>query len=57
LGQAGRRLPLIETVRLSHQVDVCLMRCGDEDFVLTSSPHGVVVVSRPGDKRDLDQTS
>lgn len=37
-----RRLELVETVRLSHQVDVCLMRCDGREFIVAASPHGAV---------------
>lgn len=38
LGQ--RRLALIERTRLSHQVDVCLVRCDNREFLVTTSPQG-----------------
>jgi hypothetical protein len=39
-----RRLKLIETLRLSHQVDICLVKCGDGDFVVAATPHGAFIV-------------
>lgn len=42
-----RRLKLVETVRLSHQTDICLMRCDDADFVIAATAQGVVLLSKP----------
>lgn len=53
-GAQERRLSLIETVRLSHQVDVCLMRCDDDHFVVASTPQGLVVISKPGETAAKD---
>lgn len=39
-----RRLQLVETLRLSHQVDVCLFRCDDRDYLIAATPHGAVVL-------------
>lgn len=44
---APRRLQLVETIRLSHQVDVCLIRCDDRQILVAASPQGVVVLDRP----------
>jgi hypothetical protein len=33
-----RRMLLIERVRLSHQVDLCLVRCDGREFMITTSP-------------------
>ena len=38
LGQ--RRVTLIERTRLSHQVDLCLVRCDGREFLITASPQG-----------------
>ncbi|MFA5599808.1 MAG: hypothetical protein WDA06_04345 [Phenylobacterium sp.] len=35
-----RRLQLVETIRLSHQVDICLLRCGDAEFLVAATPAG-----------------
>lgn len=35
-----RRLQLVETIRISHQVDVCLLRCDDAEFLLAATPQG-----------------
>lgn len=36
------RLQLVETVRLSHQVDICLLRCGDAEFLVAATPAGAL---------------
>ena len=33
-----KRVILIERTRLSHQVDVCLVRCDGKEFLITTSP-------------------
>lgn len=43
----ARRMKLVETVRLSHQIDVCLLRCDDVEFIVTTSAQGAVVVRAP----------
>jgi flagellar biogenesis protein FliO len=48
-GAQERRLKLVETVRLSHQADVCLMRCDEGDFIVASTPQGLIVISKPGE--------
>jgi len=40
-----RRLQLVETLRLGHQVEVCLVECDEEGFLIATSPHGAVVVA------------
>ena len=44
-GQARRRLQLIDTLRLSHQVDICLFKCDDTDFLVAATPHGAIVLN------------
>jgi hypothetical protein len=39
-----RRLQLVENLRLSHQVDLCIVRRDGLEYVLAASPHGVVLV-------------
>ncbi|KSB91873.1 hypothetical protein AS593_07560 [Caulobacter vibrioides] len=39
---AKRRLQLVESVRLSHQVDVCLLKLDDREIVVAATPHGAV---------------
>jgi len=43
----SRRLELLETVRLSHQTDVCLLRCDGREFIVSTSPQGALLVSAP----------
>ncbi|HYF22974.1 MAG TPA: hypothetical protein VD929_06215 [Caulobacteraceae bacterium] len=43
----ARRLELLETVRLSHQTDVCLLRCDGREFILSTSPQGAILVAAP----------
>src|SRR5258708_39176301 len=40
----GRRLRLVESVRLSHQTDVCLIRCDLRAFLIASTPQGAVLI-------------
>jgi hypothetical protein len=47
LGGASQRLKLVETLRLSHQVEVCLCRYDEIDFVIAATPHGAFLVT-PG---------
>jgi flagellar biogenesis protein FliO len=39
------RLRLIESTRLAQQVDVCLLRCDDNDLLIAVSPQGAVLLS------------
>lgn len=41
----ARRMQLLETIRLAHQVELCLLRCDDQDVVISVSPHGAFVVT------------
>jgi flagellar biogenesis protein FliO len=45
LSRDERRLRLIETLRIGHQVDVCLIACEGRKLLLAASPHGVVLLS------------
>lgn len=40
-----RRLQLIETLRLSHQVDLCVVSCDSGEFLIASTPHGATVIN------------
>jgi flagellar biogenesis protein FliO len=48
--KTGRQLQLVESLRLSHQVDVCLVACDGERLLVATSPQGVVLLAgaRPG---------
>jgi len=41
-GDARRRLQLVETVRLSHQVDICLLTYDEREIIVAATPHGAV---------------
>ncbi|MDR3508028.1 MAG: hypothetical protein P4L64_09045 [Caulobacteraceae bacterium] len=43
--RSSRRLQLVESLRLSHQIDICLLRCDDRDFMIAASPSGVTVLA------------
>jgi hypothetical protein len=42
----GRKLYLVESLRLSHQIDLCLVRCDGEDLVVAASAQGAVLLSK-----------
>jgi hypothetical protein len=42
----GRKLYLVESLRLSHQIDLCLVRCDGEDFVVAASAQGATLLSK-----------
>jgi flagellar biogenesis protein FliO len=42
----GRRMRLVEALRLSHQVDICLLQCDDEELMLAASAQGVTLIKR-----------
>lgn len=44
-GVRERRLRVLESVRLSHQVDVCLMTCDEREFIVATSPEGAFLIS------------
>lgn len=39
-----RRLQLVENLRLSHQVDLCIVSRDGREYLIASSPQGVTVV-------------
>lgn len=39
-----RRLQLVENLRLSHQVDLCIVSRDGREYLITASPQGVTVV-------------
>jgi flagellar biogenesis protein FliO len=45
LGTAGRRLRLVESIRLTQQVDVCLLSCDDKEFLIAATPHGALLIA------------
>lgn len=48
----GRRLRLVESLRLSHNVDVCLLECDSEHFLVAATPQGAVLLSGHSIGRD-----
>lgn len=41
----AKRLRLVETIRLSHQADICLIRCDERDYLLAAAPQGVTLIA------------
>jgi flagellar biogenesis protein FliO len=44
-GPKDRRLLLVESLRLSHQVDVCLLECDGRRFLVSVSPQGAAILA------------
>lgn len=44
LSGADRRLQLVETLRLNHQVDICVLRLDQREFVVAASPQGALLL-------------
>ncbi|WP_425999046.1 hypothetical protein [Caulobacter sp. DWR1-3-2b1] len=42
LAPPQRRLRLVETVRLSHNIDICVMQLDDRDILVAATAQGVV---------------
>lgn len=42
---AERRLQLVETMRLSHQVDLCIVRCDGRELLVAATPHGATALA------------
>ena len=45
LGGDDRRLRLVESIRLSHQVDICVFRFDQREFVVAATPQGALVLA------------
>jgi flagellar biogenesis protein FliO len=41
-----RRLQLVENIRLSHQVDLCIVSRDGHEYLIAASPQGVTLVDR-----------
>jgi flagellar biogenesis protein FliO len=41
----ARRLQLVESLRLSHQIDLCVVSCDGTEFMLAASPHGATLIN------------
>lgn len=53
VGARGRRLQLVETLRLSHQNDICLISCDGVETLVASGSQGLTLMYRlapEGDK-------
>lgn len=50
-----RRLSLIDRVRLPHQVDLCLVRCPDGDYLVITSPRDSHIGPRVGGSRPQEE--
>jgi flagellar biogenesis protein FliO len=40
----ARRLRLVESLRLSHQIDLCVVSCDGAEFLLAATPHGATLI-------------
>jgi hypothetical protein len=40
----NRRLRLVETFRLNHQVDICILSCDGREMLVATGPHGTRVL-------------
>ena len=40
-----RRLQLVETLRLSHQIDICLVSCDGAEFLVAASAQGATTIN------------
>lgn len=40
-----RRLQLVESLRLSHQVDLCIVDCDGGEFIVAATPHGATLIN------------
>jgi flagellar biogenesis protein FliO len=40
-----RRLQLVESLRLSHQIDLCVISCDGAEFLLAATPHGATLIN------------
>ena len=45
MGRARRRLQLVETLRLSHQVDICLVSCDGAEFLVAATQQGATAIN------------
>lgn len=41
----ARRLQLVESLRLSHQIDLCVVSCDGAEFMLAATPHGATLIN------------
>jgi flagellar biogenesis protein FliO len=55
-GPRVRRIQLVDTLRLSHQVDLCVVHYGGKELLVAASPGGAVLLSS-GEPQDPAQVS
>ena len=55
LGAQGRRLHLVESLRLGAQVDLCIVSCDGRELLVAASSHGAQLL-KPLDDRDMAAT-
>jgi flagellar biogenesis protein FliO len=41
----ARRLQLVESLRLSHQIDLCVISCDGAELLLAATPHGATLIN------------
>jgi flagellar biogenesis protein FliO len=49
LGAQGRRLQLVESLRLGAQVDLCIVSCDGRELLVAASSHGAQLLKPLGD--------
>ena len=42
---SARRLKLVESLRLSHQIDLCIVECDRGEFIVAATPHGATLIN------------
>lgn len=45
LSGADRRLQLVETLRLNHQIDICVLRLDQREFIVAATPQGALLLA------------
>lgn len=46
--RADSRLELLQSLRLSHQIDLSIVRCDDQELLIVASQHGVQIFDHKG---------
>ena len=41
---SGRRLQLVETLRLSHQIDLCVVTCDGQEYLVAATAQGAQIL-------------
>jgi flagellar biogenesis protein FliO len=50
-----RQLRLVESLRLSHQIDVCLVECGERRLLIAASPQGATLLAGEAFEQPTEQ--